>query len=79
MTRTQEDALTVAKNLKTLRTRKKLTQAKLAQQAGVTQETVARIERTVRGRASANVNPSLETLTRLASVLGVQTSRLLVA
>jgi transcriptional regulator with XRE-family HTH domain len=75
----EEIALTVSTNIKTLRVKKNLTQAQLAHEAGVTQETVARIERAVRHRPSANANPSLETLTRLATVLGVKPSRLLVA
>ena len=42
----------------------------LASRAGVTVETVARLERVLRGRASANANPSLETMERIASSLG---------
>lgn len=48
-----------------------MTQAELAARAGVTVETVARLERVLRGRSSANANPSLETLARLSSALGV--------
>ena len=35
------------------------------------------LERVLRGRSSANSNPSLETLVRLASALGVEVSELL--
>src|SRR4026207_2264785 len=48
-----------------------MTRAELASRAGVTVETVARLERVLRGRASANANPSLETMERIASSLGV--------
>jgi transcriptional regulator with XRE-family HTH domain len=51
----------------------------LASRAGVTVETVARLERVVRGRSSANTNPSLETLARLSDALGVDLSDLLSA
>jgi transcriptional regulator with XRE-family HTH domain len=54
-----------------------MTQAELASRAGVTVETVARLERVLRGRSSANSNPSLETLARLGSALGVEVSELL--
>lgn len=40
-------------------------------------ETVARLERVLRGRSSANANPSLETLARLSGALGVEVSDLL--
>jgi transcriptional regulator with XRE-family HTH domain len=53
-----------------------MTQAELASRAGVTVETVARLERVLRGRASANANPSLETMERIASSLGVDVSDL---
>jgi transcriptional regulator with XRE-family HTH domain len=43
----------------------------------VTVETVARLERVLRGRSSANSNPSLETLVRLAGALGVEVAELL--
>jgi transcriptional regulator with XRE-family HTH domain len=56
-----------------------MTQAELAQRAGVTVETVARLERVLRGRSSANVNPSLETMTRLSQALGVELIELLSA
>ena len=54
-----------------------MTQAELASRAGVTVETVARLERVLRGRSSANSNPSLETLARLGLALGVEVSELL--
>jgi transcriptional regulator with XRE-family HTH domain len=54
-----------------------MTQAALASRAGVTVETVARLERVVRGRSSANSNPSLETLSRLALALEVELHALL--
>jgi transcriptional regulator with XRE-family HTH domain len=44
----------------------------------VTVETVARLERVLRGRSSANANPSLETLARLSGALGVEVCDLLV-
>jgi len=56
-----------------------MTQAELAARAGVTVETVARLERVLRGRSSANSNPSLETLARLSGALGVEVSDLLSA
>lgn len=54
-----------------------LTQAALANKAGVTVETVARIERVIRGRISGNTNPSLETLVRLAYALGIDAAGLI--
>lgn len=56
-----------------------MTQAELALRAGVTVETVARLERVLRGRSSANANPSLETLARLSQALGVEVTDLLIA
>lgn len=38
---------------------------------------MARLERVLRGRSSANSNPSLETLVRLAQALGVEVAVLL--
>ncbi len=66
----------LSKTLRRLRSDGGFTQASLAQQAGVTVETVARLERVVRGRASANSNPSLDTLVRLALALGVDMKEL---
>lgn len=67
----------LAVRLRTLRLAAGLTQAALAQRARVTTETVARLERAVRSRASANVNPSLDTLARLAAALAVDVAELL--
>jgi transcriptional regulator with XRE-family HTH domain len=67
----------LADHVKQLRLEAGLTQAELAARAGVTVETVARLERVLRGRSSANSNPSLETLVRLAGALGVEVSELL--
>ncbi len=67
----------LADHVRQLRLEAGLTQAELAARAGVTVETVARLERVLRGRSSANSNPSLETLVRLASALGVEVSELL--
>jgi transcriptional regulator with XRE-family HTH domain len=65
-------ALRLSRTLKSLRVAKGLTQAELAHKAHVTVETVARLERVVRGGVSANSNPSLETIVRLAHALGVE-------
>ncbi len=70
-------AMKLAERVRRLRLEAGLTQAELAGGAGVTVETVARLERVLRGRASANANPSLETLTRLAAALGVDVTDLL--
>ena len=43
----------------------------------MTVETVARLERVIRGRDSANFNPSLDTLLRLSAALGVDVCDLL--
>ena len=67
----------LAVRLRALRLAAGLTQAALAQRARVTSETVARLERVVRNRASANVNPSLDTLARLAAALAVDVAELL--
>jgi transcriptional regulator with XRE-family HTH domain len=72
-------ATRLAEHVRQLRLEAGLTQAELAARAGVTVETVARLERVLRGRSSANSNPSLETLVRLASALGVEVSELLSA
>lgn len=73
----EEVIISLAKRMQLLRRNLHLTQAALAQRAGVTVETVARLERVVRGRASANSNPSLETLLRLASALQIELHELL--
>lgn len=69
--------LRLAKRVQQLRKNLGMTQATLASRAGVTVETVARLERVVRGRLSANSNPSLETLARLATALEVELHELL--
>jgi transcriptional regulator with XRE-family HTH domain len=73
----EDVVLGLAKRVQLLRKKLLLTQAALANRAGVTVETVARLERVVRGRASANSNPSLETLSRLATALDVELHELL--
>lgn len=72
-----EVALRLAERIKELRLSAGMTQAELASRAGVTVETVARLERVLRGRLSANANPSLETLARLSEALGVDVPDLL--
>jgi transcriptional regulator with XRE-family HTH domain len=67
---------TVATNLLKYRQSAGLTQSEIARTAGVTVETVARLERSLRGRMSANGNPSLETLVRLANGLGIKVTDL---
>lgn len=54
-----------------------MTQAELAAGAGVTVETVARLERVLRGRPSANANPSVETLDSIAVAMGCHITELL--
>lgn len=70
-------ATRLAEQVLKLRVQAGMTQAELAARAGVTVETVARLERVLRGRSSANSNPSLETLARLSSALGVEVAELL--
>jgi transcriptional regulator with XRE-family HTH domain len=70
-------AIRLAERVRGLRIDAGLTQAELAANAGVTVETVARLERVLRGRSSANANPSLETLARLSEALGVELCELL--
>lgn len=70
-------AIRLAERVRDLRLSANMTQAKLASRAGVTVETVARLERVLRGRSSANSNPSLETLVRLSDALGVEVADLL--
>jgi len=69
----------LAKRVRELRLASRLTQAELALRAGITVETVARLERVLRGHPSANPNPSLETLACLAAALGVELPDLLAA
>lgn len=71
-----ETAIALSERVRVMRVFSDLTQAELAQKAGVTVETVARLERVVRGRASANSNPSLDTLARIAFALGTTTGEL---
>ena len=70
-------ATRLAERVQQLRQNLGMTQAALAARAGVTVETVARLERVVRGRSSANSNPSLETLSRLAIALEIELHDLL--
>jgi transcriptional regulator with XRE-family HTH domain len=72
-------ALRLAEQVRHMRIHAGLTQAELAARAGVTVETVARLERVLRGRVSANANPSLETMERIGGALGVEVSDLLSA
>ena len=72
-------AVRLAEQVRHLRTQAELTQAELAARAGVTVETVARLERVLRGRLSANANPSLETMERIGNALGVEVAELLSA
>jgi transcriptional regulator with XRE-family HTH domain len=64
------DVVYIGKNLKDARFRAGLTQVELAEKAGVTQTTVARIERDA-------VEPEVTTVRKLAAALGVTISDLL--
>lgn len=64
-------------NIVRLRKQAGMTQAELASLAGTTVETVARLERVLRGRSSANGNPSLATIVRISNALGVGVSELI--
>jgi transcriptional regulator with XRE-family HTH domain len=70
-------ALFMANQVHTRRVKAGLTQAELARRSGTTVETIARIERILRGRASANANPSLDTLERIAGSLGCHAADLI--
>ncbi|MEO6603441.1 MAG: helix-turn-helix domain-containing protein [Polyangiaceae bacterium] len=70
-------AVRLAEQVLRLRIQAGLTQAELASRAGVTVETIARLERVLRGRLSANANPSLETMERIGTALGVEVAELL--
>ena len=70
-------AVCLAEQVRRLRLQAGLTQAELGARAGVTVETIARLERVLRGRVSANANPSLETMERIATALGVEVAELL--
>src|SRR3954465_1138753 len=72
-------AVRLAEQVRRLRLQAGLTQAELASRAGVTVETIARLERVLRGRLSANANPSLETMERIGTALGVEVAELLSA
>ena len=72
-------AVRLAEQERRLRIQTGLTQAELASRAGVTVETIARLERVLRGRLSANANPSLETMERIGTALGVEVAELLSA
>lgn len=67
----------MAEKVLQLRTKNGITQAELARRADVTVETIARLERVLRGKASANANPSLETLDNIARALGVRPESLI--
>jgi transcriptional regulator with XRE-family HTH domain len=67
----------MAERVRQLRVQAGMTQAELAARAGVTVETIARLERVLRGRSSANSNPSLETMERICGALGVEVADLL--
>ncbi len=60
----------IGENLRRLRVREAMTQAELAQKAGVTAATVARAERNER-------EPNMSTLRKLANALGVHPSKLI--
>jgi transcriptional regulator with XRE-family HTH domain len=60
----------MGKTLKTLRTKKKLSQAALAQRAGLSREYVNKIE-------AGRYDPPLSTLNTLAKALGVTVTELL--
>ena len=72
-------AVRLAEQVRRMRIQAGLTQAELAARAGVTVETIARLERVLRGRLSANANPSLETMERIGTALGVEVAELLLA
>ena len=72
-------AVRLAEQVRRLRIQAGLTQAELAARAGVTVETIARLERVLRGRLSANANPSLETMERIGTALGDEVAELLAA
>jgi transcriptional regulator with XRE-family HTH domain len=60
----------MGKTLKTLRTKKKLSQAALAQRAGLSREYINKIE-------AGRYDPPLSTLNTLAKALGVPVTELL--
>jgi transcriptional regulator with XRE-family HTH domain len=70
-------SLFVATQVLRRRTAKRLTQAALAARSGVTVESIARIERVLRGKSSAVANPCLKTLSAIAASLGCHAADLL--
>lgn len=66
----QIDGARLGKRLRTLRLEAGLTQADLARRTGIHRPNIARVE-------AGRHTPSLETLTRLASAIGVPTTRVL--
>jgi transcriptional regulator with XRE-family HTH domain len=66
----QNDAKKLGENLKTLRTKKNITQTGLAKILNVDKSFVSNIEK-------GKNNPTLSTITNLAKVLGVSTNELL--
>ena len=60
----------LASNIKELRKQHQLSQEQLAQKAGITYSTLIKIE------SGSNTNPTLETLTKLASVFKVKIDEL---
>lgn len=67
----------VAEQVLQRRTALKITQAELAGRAGLTVESIARVERVLRHRQSSNCNPTLETLESIAAALGCEVTDLL--
>ncbi len=66
----KDDAKKLGENLKTLRTKKNITQTELAKTLGVDKSFISNIE-------SGKTNPTLATITGLAQALGVSTNELL--
>jgi transcriptional regulator with XRE-family HTH domain len=60
----QTDLVKIGDNLKRLRTREALTQAELADEAGIAEVTLSRIERNI-------ADPHMSTIRKLARVLNV--------
>jgi transcriptional regulator with XRE-family HTH domain len=63
--------LMLAQNIKRYRAAKKLSQEQLAQKAGITYSTLAKLE------SGANKNPTVKTLQHIARVLGVTLDELM--
>jgi transcriptional regulator with XRE-family HTH domain len=61
----------LAQNIKRYRTAKKLSQEQLAQKAGITFSTLAKLE------SGANRNPTVHTLQQIARALGVSLDELM--